>query len=118
MRLKEDNTSWRSSAIVHRDNRHDHGERRVSLKGSKNKRKWCRGKVGRQHNLIRFLEDEFWFSWGYGHKKRIGAKCTDCGHVFYGKSWKRKTNIPLKIVVDYQCDCRDGYDHIIEVRST
>lgn len=51
MRLKEDKSSWHSSAIIKRDFRHDSSQPvGASHRTKKDTKKWCRGKVGVEHD--------------------------------------------------------------------
>lgn len=74
-RLSEDDSSWKADGIKHRDNRHDHGSSEVSRKGKKkNTRKWCKGKVGREHEIEVV-------SWRRSSKYLI-ERCANCGKEF------------------------------------
>lgn len=53
MKISSDDSSWRAGGIRHRDNRHDHGTSEVPRHRGKKKdtKKWCKGKVGREHQI-------------------------------------------------------------------
>lgn len=55
--LAEDSDSWRASGLMLRDFRHTHDGPEVPRHRSKPKhgKRWCRGKVGRAHNLVRVI---------------------------------------------------------------
>lgn len=99
MRLKEVSNNWRASGVIHKDNRHDHSDGVQHLKNRRDKRKWCRGKRGVEHQIVRYIEKGF-KELGWLCPDRMYGKCINCGRVFYGKSWKRKTHLPLIIRVD------------------
>lgn len=50
MRLKEDHSSYHSSAVIRKDYRHSAPEERLQKNGrKKNTRQWCKGVVDRKH---------------------------------------------------------------------
>lgn len=88
MRLKEDSSSWKSSGIKHRDNRHDPTERPVKLTGKKDKRKWCKGKVGIPHQYEKVRKQRFVIGeWSFYMEV---DKCTGCGREHYVSFGKEK----------------------------
>ena len=110
MRLKEDTSSWHSNGIIHRDNRHDHSERFYKLHSKRDTKRWCRGKVGVEHEYHRYLR-----GWHYHY---VEARCVNCNKLSFSKKSKDKS-IPLHIEVDSRCDCKwDNYEyyHNVEVR--
>jgi hypothetical protein len=72
MRISQDKDSWRAGGILRRDFRHTHGEPEVpQYKGKpKNGKRWCRGKVGREHQPM-WTE---WDRWNFRHEV-----CAACG---------------------------------------
>jgi hypothetical protein len=51
VRLKEDSASWHASGLIVRDARHDGSSPEVAPHRSKKDcKRWCRGKVGREHD--------------------------------------------------------------------
>jgi len=81
MRLKEDNTSWKSGGIKHRDNRHDKSVEDVPKHKAKkkNKKKWCKGKEGRKHVLI--FQKSKYGSWRPQNNPLMEVACGNCGKV-------------------------------------
>jgi hypothetical protein len=77
MRLKEDNISWRVSAILKRDFRHDHSEGETKHRSHKPTNKWCRGKVGVRHAIIWSKKP-----WLFGVIMHTG-RCSNCGKLMY-----------------------------------
>lgn len=78
MRLSKDSTSWHAGGVIRRDERAtkvDDQHRPVS--GRKDTRKWCGGKVGREHELAVF-ERKWSFSTSAWHERC----CTRCGKEF------------------------------------
>lgn len=70
MKLSHDDSSWKASGIKRRDFRHTHDGPEVPRhQGKKNRRKWCRGKVGREHQLVRVRASR-WID---------NDVCTECG---------------------------------------
>lgn len=96
MRLKEDTSSWHSSAIIKRDFRHngDDLEPVKLLTKKKNTRKWCYGKVGREHTLIR-LKPIYNWSWDKEIYSYVRVICTTCKKEMY----RRGADLPLKVEV-------------------
>jgi len=77
MRLKENSDNWRASAIIKRDFKHDHADLKNTYKSHKNRRKWCRGKVGINHT-IKWRKEVWLFSININ----VG-QCTSCGKHMY-----------------------------------
>lgn len=74
-------------------------------KSKKNTRKWCKGKVGVQHDLIRYFK---YYGWTSKRSKYIQCRCKVCGKEFYNKS----SSIPLII----ELDNKDGKSYPIQVK--
>src|SRR5271165_530401 len=82
--LKEDSSSYRASGVIVRDARHTHnGPSEPAHRSSKNTRRWCKGKVGREHKLVTSLIVE---SYGFPYVVR---HCSGCGKEFgrFGGHW-------------------------------
>ena len=106
-RIKKDKTSWHAGGVIHRDNRHDKSvDGTVGFSKKKNTKKWCKGIVGRVHQLI-------WQESKYTRKISrnqpvMEVACENCGKVFetdwgfFGRpkkgkdimleEWRRKLN--------------------------
>ena len=73
MRLSKDDDSWKASGIKRRDFRsaHDAPEvpRRSGPKRKKNTKKWCRGREGKEHTIVRFEKNKYYSV----------DKCSVCG---------------------------------------
>lgn len=83
MRLKEDSSSWKSNAIKKRDFKHDHSEPAPKVLSKKDKRKWCKGKVGIEHDY-----QEKTLRWVLNLHARLHV-CTRCGR----QNWRTYTVI-------------------------
>ena len=76
MRLKEDKSSWNSSGVMRKDERNTKIEfKQMRHKSKKNKKRWCRGKPGVEHDKVwvkkvRYNHD-FWT-----------LLCKNCGREF------------------------------------
>jgi hypothetical protein len=73
MRLKENKDSWHSHVITKRDFRHDQTDLNVAYRSHKNTNRWCRGRVGINHEINWQRE-----TWMFGIIVYVG-KCTACG---------------------------------------
>jgi len=53
-RIKKDKTSWHASSVIRRDFRSSKEPPEVtgSARQKKNRSKWCKGKVGIEHNYV------------------------------------------------------------------
>ena len=80
MRLKENASSWRVNAIRKRDFKHDHSEPTPKFRAHKNTTKWCRGKVGSQHEVIWHEKRGL-----FGEKYRTG-KCQNCSKIMFRRA--------------------------------
>ena len=80
MRVKENPGSWRAHAIKKRDFKHDHSEPVVKFRSSKNTNRWCRGKVGFEHDVNWQIEKDF-----FGHRYKTG-RCSHCRKIMFGRS--------------------------------
>ena len=66
-------SEWKESSVARRDFRSGRNEpevpKRGGLKRKKDTKRWCRGKVGKEHNLFHFK----WYAWMHVDK------CRECG---------------------------------------
>lgn len=98
MRLKEDKSSWKSTGIIKRDNRHDHSDSFSKTKSKKkDTKRWCRGKVGVEHELLRTFQYMYWRN-GPKRMNYVKCNCVNCGKEFFSKSHDSK--ITLKVEID------------------
>jgi len=76
--LSKDGTyGWRARGTVVRDARHTHnGPNEPAHRSSKDKKRWCRGKVGVQHKLVVTLDS------GGRFFPRLVRHCSVCGKQF------------------------------------
>lgn len=74
MRIKETKSNWNASGIIKRDFRHDSSQPQTSrVKSKKDTRKWCKGKVGVEHDYeYQFPKNDMIFF-------RMMAVCLTCG---------------------------------------
>lgn len=69
--------SWKARGVAVRDARHTHdGPEVAKPSATKDTKRWCKGKVGREHKLVVTL-DVKWH--GY---PRLLRSCTTCGKEF------------------------------------
>ncbi len=96
MRLKEDNSSWRAGGIIKRDAQHGGPvqERSVQPK-HKDKVRWCKGRVGIEHQWLRQIPETGMFSRRHPGQTKITMEvCQKCGKQNYktvlwdGKTWE------------------------------
>ena len=81
--LSEDKDSWKAHGVIRRDFQHSHDGPEVTrhIGQKKNGKKWCRGKVGREH--VRG-------TWIIGRWGSDTLPCADCGkHIArrYNRPW-------------------------------
>lgn len=89
MRIKKDDSSWRASGILVRDERWDKSTPEVPKhKGNKKKntRKWCKGKVGIEH-VPHIVEFEYYTAYF------IYDVCKNCGKRLKYKGVRAKPRV-------------------------
>lgn len=81
MRLSRDPDSWKAGGVKRRDFRHTHDgpETPRHVGRRKNGKRWCRGKLGREHTPIHRVKQ-------YGYAV---DECSVCGRVirYYWHPW-------------------------------
>lgn len=93
MRISEDSDSWKAGGILYRDFRHTHDgpeELPHKKKGDPKKNKWCRKKVGQEHDYSQTQINQ------YRRMRSIYSICSRCGkrdHSSY--RWQRLTEITI-----------------------
>lgn len=97
-RLKRDHTGYSSSGLWLKYQRPGINERSVAPKSKKDTNKWCRGKVGREHNWHRFQEMRWSWSEEDYISPYIAIHCVVCDKEKYAKTAK-SANYPLHIYV-------------------
>lgn len=102
-RLKKDHTGWRTSGLWLKYKQPTINEVQTKPKSKKDTNKWCRGKVGVEHNWHRFQNmkwsDELWdYKDPY-----VSIHCVECGKEKYAKTAKAAA-YPLHIWIDEK-DC-------------
>ncbi len=86
-------SDWTERANKRRDERHTkEPEKPLPPKASKkNTKKWCKGKVGKEHTLVCMTGEEAKGGHGYRFSKAWRyLVCTACGKeldIYYGDSW-------------------------------
>jgi hypothetical protein len=57
MRVSQDSSSWKAGGVLRRDFRHSHDGPEVARHRRRrgNTRRWCRGEIGRDHHLERYV---------------------------------------------------------------
>lgn len=93
MRIKKDDSSWHASGIKTRDARHDRSSPEVAgHRAKKDCKRWCRGKVGREHEGEWKSLNEVRGFWSGRNSKLANTSqvfvCKRCGrHLDYCWSW-------------------------------
>lgn len=77
-RVSADSTSWMAGSVLRRDARQVRDNPEVKHPGKKNTRKWCKGKIGREH-LVATREWMPGKSWN--HRQHLEDYCVHCGKV-------------------------------------
>lgn len=98
MRLKECSNSWRASGIKRRDKRHakEAPEIEKPKSATKNTKRWCLGKVGREH----VMKWEPFRRLGFAIRDKYKSyvhKCQKCGKEldrWYDFSWTKPDPMP------------------------
>lgn len=98
-RLKRNNSSWHAHGLYLKYKQPTANEQPAKNKSKKNTNRWCRGKVGKEHEWHSFQrkrwDDERWdFVWSYTE-----IKCVVCRKEKYIKTAKA-TIYPFHIWVD------------------
>lgn len=78
--LSKSPDGWNASGVRHRDARHDHSGPEVApakKKRRKNTRRWCRGKVGVEHRVVRTVTAVH--ETATGTYTEYDYSCTGCG---------------------------------------
>lgn len=98
-RLKREHGGYRTSGLWLKYQSPKIDETSVRSRSKKDTTKWCRGKVGREHEWHKFQEPK-WSDelWGY-ENLRVSIRCINCGKGKYTKTAKA-ANYPLHIWVD------------------
>lgn len=107
-RLKQDHSGYRTSGIWLKYQQPRIEEKPFKSKSKKNTNKWCKGKVGREHDWHRF--EKMRWSWGEEDyvDPYIAIHCVVCDKQKYTKTAK-SANYPLHIFIKEE-DC--GVDPI------
>lgn len=94
-KISHGSNTWRSEGLAkkYKEQEKIALDKTVKHKKKKDTRKWCKGKVGVEHTLIRY----FWtYGWESKRTNWIRSRCTTCGKEFHTKD----SSIPLRIPVD------------------
>lgn len=105
-RLKRDHSGWHSHGLYKKYQDPKIKEAPVKQKSKKDTKKWCKGKVGVEHDLIR----TFYRSYNHGRQydfdyyngklmKYIECSCVTCGKTFY-----RPNNKSIRLVIPVRSD--------------
>lgn len=106
-RLKKDHSGWRSHGLYLKYKEPVENK----PKSKKDTNRWCRGKVGKEHNLVRFKPEHYrWFNEPLYDYVRV--MCLNCGKEMY----KRK-NLNLPLVVDVIQINTERHDTFIPVNG-
>lgn len=75
MRLKENSNNYRASGLKRKDAKHTKlDDRHLPVSGKKDTKKWCGGKVGREHKLKCLAK-----GWRGVRVVWYALACTECG---------------------------------------
>lgn len=83
MKISHDKTSWHASGIMRRDERNTAGDEDELSAGKakkKNTRRWCKGKEGREHQIV-------WVRYNSVHRSTLPSnwliqRCKVCHRTF------------------------------------
>lgn len=98
-RIKKDHSGWRTHGIWLKYQNPKVNEIPVKPKSKKDTNKWCRGKVGREHEWHRFQKMEWSWRMDDYVDPYIEIHCVECGKEKYAKTSKA-ANYPLHIWID------------------
>ena len=107
-RIKKDHSGWRTHGIWLKYQSPAIKEPTVKPKSKKDTNKWCRGKVGVEHNWHRYEKRKWNWELDDYVSPYIEISCVECGKEKYAKTAKA-ANYPLHIWID-QKHC--GYDPV------
>jgi hypothetical protein len=93
-RLKKDHGGYRPSGLWLKYQQPVAVEEPARHRGKKNTRRWCKGKVGTEHALVRRFKH---YGWSSRRSRFIYTVCTVCRKEFYKI---RHEGIPLEIEID------------------
>ena len=93
-RLKHDHSGWRSHGLWKKYQQPTVIEQPTKHKSKKNTRRWCKGKVGVEHALVRRFKH---YGWSSRRSKVIYTVCTVCRKEFYKT---KNEGVPLQIEID------------------
>lgn len=92
-RLKRDHSGYRSFGLYEKYQQPSVNEQPPKHKSKKNTSKWCRGKVGEEHQLYRYF---YHSGWNGKRTSWVRSSCKKCRKEFNTK----RTDIPLHIEID------------------
>lgn len=105
-RLNRDHSGYHSHGLYTKYQQPSVNDFSPKQKSKKNTKKWCGGKVGREHDLIRY----FWHTgWSGTRTKWIRTKCAVCHKEFYHTN---NPSVPLIVELDE----KDGIRYPIQVK--
>jgi len=101
-RLKKDHSGWRSHGLYLKYKEPTENK----PKSKKDTNRWCRGRVGREHNLVRYKPVRYhWFSEPFYSYVRV--KCLVCHKEMYKRKY---INLPLVVeVVEIETKWQETY---------
>lgn len=107
-RLKKDHSGWRTHGLWLKYQHPTASDTQAKPKSKKDTNKWCRGKVGREHEWHKFQKMKWsWRDDDYVDPY-IEISCIECGKEKYAKTAKA-ANYPLHIYIEEKY-C--GYDPV------
>lgn len=92
-RLKKEHGGYRTSGLWLKYKSPAVSEKPRKPKSKKDKRKWCRGKQGVEHELRRYF---YTYGWESKRSNWIRTRCIRCGKQFH----QNNSSIPLEIPID------------------
>ena len=96
-RLKRDHSGWGTHGKWLKYQSPKVDERPVKRSSKKDTNKWCRGKVGVEHQYHRYQSKRY--QWPQDHYvwDWVKSKCVECGKVTYKR---RSSNTPLHLYIE------------------
>lgn len=97
-RLKKEHSGWRSSGLWTKYKYPSLESRHTRLNKKKDTNAWCRGKKGREHDLVR-RQDKCYCndSW---HWTLVRAICKNCNKEIYSK--RQDYSIPMHLYIEHE----------------
>lgn len=93
-RIKKDHSGYHTHGLWKKYQQPSVEDKPTKHKSKKNTKRWCRGKVGSEHALVRRFKH---YGWSSRRSNVIYTVCTNCGKKFCKT---KNSGIPLEIEID------------------